>query len=178
MGAAAGAGGAVQHTDVPGAVANQGEGFLGDGGEYQFPLGAIGKNLASVRVNDLRDEMVLTNVHSVLVTALVGNARAGELCQAIDVIGLNAQFVLNVLAHLLRPGLGAKDASLQLNLIPQPPFDDALCQEGGVGGGAAKDGGLQVAHELDLTVCVARRHGQGQASHLVGATVEAGAPGE
>ncbi len=55
---------------------------------------------------------------------------------------------------------------------------DALRQIGGVGGGAAEDGGPQVHHELELPVRIAGGHGQRQTAHPVAAAVEAGAAGK
>ncbi len=118
-----------QHADVPGAVAQQGEGLLGDGGEDQLALGAVGQDLAGVGVDDLGDEVVLTDVHAVLLGALEGDAGAGKLGQAINIIGLDAQLVLDVAAHLLGPGLGAEDAGLELDLIPQAALVDGLGQD-------------------------------------------------
>ena len=178
VGPAAGTGGPIQHADVAGAVAQQGEGLLGDGGEDQLALGAVGQDLAGVGVDDLGDEVVLTEVHAVLLGALVGDAGAGKLGQAINIIGLDAQLALDVAAHLLRPGLGTEDAGLELDLIPQAALVDALGQESGVRGGAAEDGGAEVTHELDLPVRVAGGHGQGQAADLVGAAVQTRAAGE
>ena len=88
-----------------------------DGGEDQLALAAVGQDLAGVGVDDLGDEVVLTEVHAVLLGALVGHAGAGKLGQAINIIGLDAQLALDVAAHLLRPGLGAEDAGLELDLI-------------------------------------------------------------
>ena len=96
----------------------------------------------------------------------------------VNIIGLDAQLALDVAAHLLGPGLGAEDAGLELDLIPQAALVDALGQESGVRGGAAEDGGAEVTHELDLSVRVAGGHGQGQAADLVGAAVQARAAGE
>ena len=129
VGPAAGTGGPIQHADVAGAIAQQGEGLLGDGGEDQLALGAVGQDLAGVGVDDLGDEVVLIDVHAVLLGALVGDAGAGKLGQAINIIGLDAQLALDVAAHLLGPGLGAEDAGLELDLIPQAALVDALGQD-------------------------------------------------
>ena len=178
VGAAAGALFPVEHADILGAVAQQGEGLFGDGGEDQLALGAVGQDLAGVGVDDLGNEVVLADVHACLLGALVGNTGAGELGEAIDIIGLDAHLGLNVVAHLLGPGLSAEDAGLQLDLVLDAPLQDGFGQVGGVGGGAAQDGGFQVHHELELTVGVAGGHGQGQGAHLVGAAVKAGTAGE
>ena len=69
----------VTHTDVPGAVAQQRECLLGDGGEHQLTLAALGQHLAGVRVDDLSDEVVLVDVHPSLGGALEGDTGAGQL---------------------------------------------------------------------------------------------------
>ena len=81
----------AEHADVPGAVAQQGEGLLGDGGEHQLALLAVGEDLAALRVDDLGDEVVLVDVHARLGRALEGHAGAGQLGEAVDVIGLDAR---------------------------------------------------------------------------------------
>ena len=118
MGPAAGAGFGGQHANIPGPVPEQGEGLLGDGGKYQFALGAFGKHLAGDGIDDLGDEVVLVDVHPRLLGALVADPGAAELCKTIDVVGLDPQLALDILAHLLAPGFRAEDAGLELELVP------------------------------------------------------------
>ncbi len=179
MGAAAGAGLPGEGADVPGAVAQQGEGLLGDGGEDQLALTALGEDLPGVGVDDLGDEVVLVDVHPGLGGALEGDAGAGELGQAVNIVGFNTQRILDVLAHLLTPGLGPEDARLQGDLVGgEAHLLHGLADVGGVGGGAAEDGGREVHDEHDLPLRVAGGGGDGEAAHLVAAAVEAGASGE
>ena len=179
VGAAAGTLLPGEHTDVPGAVAQQGEGLLGDGGEHQLPLAPLGEDLAGVGVDDLSDEVVLVDMHTRLGRALEGYAGAGQLGQAIDVVGFNPQGVLDVLAHLLRPCLRAEDARLQGDLIRgEAHLLHGLSDVGGVGGGAAQDGGLQILDEHNLPLGIARGGGDGETAHPMGPAVQAGAAGE
>ena len=99
--------------DVPGAVAQQRKRLLCDGGEYQLALAALGQHLAGVRVDDLSDEVVLVDVHPSLGGALEGDTGAGQLGEPVDIIRLDAQGILNVLAHLLGPGFRTEYARLQ-----------------------------------------------------------------
>ena len=101
MGSSAGAGRTVQNADVTGPVTEQGKGLFGDGGEHQFPLGAVREHLAGIGIDDLRDEMILTDVHAFLFAALVGDPGTGELGEPVDIIGFDPQLVLNILAHFL-----------------------------------------------------------------------------
>ena len=179
MGAAAGAGLGIEHADVAGAVTHQGEGFFIQAGEHQLALGAVGQLLAGVRVDDLHQEVVLVHVHAVLVFAFEGHAGAAHFREAVDVVGLDAHGVLDVLAHLLGPGLGAEDAGLQRDLVRRVAgLLQGFAQVSRVGRGAAEDGGLHVQHELELALGVAGAHGQGQAARFMGAAVQAQAAGE
>ena len=66
----------AEDADVPGAVADQREGFLGDAGEDQFPFLSIGEDFFRLRVDHLGDEMIFVDVHAGLRAALEGNAGA------------------------------------------------------------------------------------------------------
>ena len=133
----AGAGLAAQDADIARAVAQQREGLLGDRGEDQLALRALRQNLAGVRVDDLGDKMVLVDVHAGLCAALIGHARAGQLSQTVDIIGLDAETLLDILPHLLAPGLCAEDTGLQMDLVLQPALVDGFRQIRRVGRRAA-----------------------------------------
>ena len=64
----------MDHADIPGAITQQGEGLAGDAGENDLALLALGQHLARLGVDDLDDEVVLVDVHAVLLGALVGHA--------------------------------------------------------------------------------------------------------
>ena len=59
----------------------------------------------------------LVDVHPGLGGALEGHAGTGQLRQAVYIIGFNTQGILDVLAHLLAPGLRPEDARLQRDLL-------------------------------------------------------------
>ena len=169
----------AQDADVPGAVAQERECLLVQGGEDQLALGAFRQHFPGLRVDDLRIEMVLIDVHAVLLLALEGHARPAGFREAVDVIGLDAQALLDAAAHLLRPGFRPEDADAQLVVLRLVALlRQGLPDVGGIGGGTADDGGVQVHHELDLPVRAAGGHREGQAAHLVASPVQPGAAGE
>ena len=87
MGAAAGALLPAQDADVAGAVAQEGEGLLVDGGEDQLALTAQGQHFLGVGVDDLGDEVILVDVHAGLLAALERHTGAGGLGQAVNIVG-------------------------------------------------------------------------------------------
>ena len=168
-----------QHADITRAVAQQRECFLGDGSEDQLALYAVRQHLTSIGVDDLGDEVVLIDVHACLFRALKGDTGPAQLSQAVDIKCLDTERILDALAHLLRPGLGAKNTGLQGDLVRgEPHFLHGLAQIGGVGRRAAEDGGLQIHDEHDLAFRIAAGGRDGQASDLVAAAVETGAAGK
>ena len=122
--------------------------------------------------------MVFVDVHTRLGTALIGNAGAGNFSQAVDIIGLDAQLIFNIVTHFLSPGFCTENTGFQMDLIPQALFVDGFGQISSIRRGAAQDGGLQVAHELDLPVGIAGGHGKGQGAYFMRAAIEARAAGE
>ena len=168
-----------QGADVAGAVADHREGFLVDGREDQLALNAVRKDFAGLGIDDFRDEVIFVHVHALLGGALKGDAGAGELGEAVDIVSLDAQGLLDVPAHFLRPGFRAENAGLQRNVVGAVAhFLHGLSQVGRVARRAAEDGGLQVHDEHDLALGVSGAGGDGEAAHLVGAAVQARAAGE
>ena len=123
--------------------------------------------------------MILVDMHAGLLLALEGDAGTGGLCEAVDVIGLDPEAFLDTLAHLFGPGLRAENTGLELIIFRLiAALRQRFAQISRVRRRAAEDCGVEVHHELKLTVCVARGHGQRQAADLVGAAVESGAARE
>ena len=114
MCASAGALLAGQNTDVLGAVAKKRETFLVEGGEYKLALAAFRENFTGLGIDDLCVEVVLIDVHAGLLFTLEGDAGAGGLCQAVNIIRLDSETLLNASSHLLGPGLRAEDTGLEL----------------------------------------------------------------
>ena len=94
---------------TPRAVAQQRHGFAVDGGEHQLAHFSVGNGLQRVRIDDFHDVVVLPDVHSVLLFALEGHARAAHFRHSEGVVCLDAQHLLDALAGVLAVGLGADD---------------------------------------------------------------------
>ena len=105
-------------------------------------------HLSCIRVDNLRDKVILVDVHTRLLAALKGNAWTAGFRQAVDIVGPNAQLILNILPHLLAPCLRAEDTCFQFNLIPQSALMDALRQKRRIRRGTAQNGCLQIHHKL------------------------------
>ena len=179
MGTSAGALLPGQYAEITGPVTDQRESFLGDAGEYQLSFFTLRKNLTGLRIDDLGNEMIFVDVHAALLFTLEGYTRSGDLGQSVDIISLDAQFALDLVPHFLCPGLCTEDTCLQADIIlGASHFIETLCQISRIRRCAAKDRRIQIPHELDLTLCISGRHGDGQASHLVGTAVKSRASGE
>ena len=161
------------------AVAQHRHAFLGDGGEHQFARRAVGQGLFGDGVDDLGDDVVLADVHAVLGHALKAHAGAGDLGKAVDVVGVDAEQFLDLLAHLLCPGFGAKAAGLELEVgHGDARLADGLAQIQGVGGRAAEHGGAQFLDHHDLALGVAAGHGDDRGPQPARALMRAEAAGE
>ena len=154
--------------------------LLGEGGEDQFAVLAVGQDVVGEGVDDLGVEVVLPDVQAVLgLHALLGDAGADHLRQAVDVDGVDVHALLDLAAHLLRPGFRAEDADPQGG---RPRVDALLLElvEQGehVGGGDHDDLGPEVLDDLHL----ACGHAAGGRDHRTtgpfGAVVGAEAAGE
>ncbi len=179
MGAATGARLAVQHANVAGAVPQQRERLFGDAGEHQLAFLPLRQDFSSLWVDDLRNEMILIDMHTGLRLALERNTRSGNLGQAIDIIRPYPQLFLNVPAHLLAPCLRAENACFQADLIwTNPHFCKRLTDKRGIGRRTAEDGRLKILDKLDLTLGVAGGHRQGQAADFMRSTIQPGASGK
>ena len=107
----------AQNADIARPVAQQREGLLRDRGKHQLALCAFREYLAGIGVDDFRNEMILVDVHARLRAAFIRNARAGKLRQAVDIIRLDAEALLDILTHLLAPRLRAKNTGFQMDFI-------------------------------------------------------------
>ena len=179
MRSAAGAFFACKHANITRAVTEKRKRLLVKAGEHQLALAAVGKNLAGVGVDNLYIEVILVDVHAPLLGTFKRDAGTADLCQAVDVIRLDAEALFDAAAHFLCPGLGAEDAGFELvvgGLVAF--FGERFADVGSIRGCAAENGGVEIHHKLNLSVCIAGGHGQRQAADLVGAAVESGAAGK
>ena len=103
-----------QPGEVAGAVAHHRHGLLGERGEDQLTLLAVGQHVTSRRVHHLGQEVVLPHVQPVLGRRrLLCHAGTHHLGEPVDVDGVHGAPPLDLGPHLFGPGLGAEDAYLQ-----------------------------------------------------------------
>ena len=98
-------------------------------GEDDFARLAIGHKLAGLGVDDLEIQEIAPHVHGIALLAADTDAGAVDLGQAVDIVELDAEQVLDTLAHLVAPALGADDALLELNLVAQAALLDFLAEQ-------------------------------------------------
>ena len=111
--------------------------------------------------------------------ALHRNAGARALGQAVDVQGLDAQELFDLVAHALGPGLGAEEAHAQLEVGKVHLLvADGLAHHQRVGGGAGDGVAAQVLHEHELALGVAGGGGHDGRADLLHAVMEPQAAGE
>ena len=73
---------------------------LRNGGKNKLAQLALGKHLACIRINYFRIEIIFIDVQSMLkLKALEGNPGSDDFGEPVDVAGLNAKFILNLVAH-------------------------------------------------------------------------------
>ena len=168
----------TQNADIARAVAQQREGLLRDRRKHQLALCSLRQHLAGIRVDNFCDKMILVDVHTGLRAAFIRNTRAGKLRQAIDIIRLDAEALLDILTHLLTPCFCAENTGLQMDLVPQAALVNRFSQIRRVRRCAAQNGRTEILHKLQLPVGVAGGHRQRQAAELLTAAVESEAAGE
>ena len=179
-GAAAGARRVLDAREVARAVADHRAAGAVERREDELARLAVGERLERLGVDDLRVEVVLEDVQARAVGAVAADAGAGDLGEAVDVVRDEAGVLLDLVAHLLGPGLGAEDAVLQGHLLAEV---DALLvafvddvQE--VARRARDRGDAEVLHQHQLAVGVAAGDGQHRAAVGLGAVVQHEAAGE
>ena len=102
---------------IAGAIANDREGFLGQGGNDDFAGFAIGNWLTGVHVHRFDQEVIFKDVQTMLgLDALDANAGADDFRQAININGVNAEPRFQLITHLLGPRFCAENANLERQL--------------------------------------------------------------
>ena len=107
----------MEGREVVGTIAQQRHTFLSEVSEGEFTKRALRQRFTGIRIKDLRIEIVFVQVGSTLVFTFVAHTRTGDLTQAINIVGFNAQRLLQFDTHFLRPGLCAEDTDLQFELL-------------------------------------------------------------
>ena len=101
--------------DVSGAVAEDGHGLLGQGGEDQLAVLAVGHRLPGLWIDNLGQEVVVKHVQGAqVVGGLHGHPGADDLGQTVDVQGgvAPAPCLVDAVAHALGPRLGTQNSYL------------------------------------------------------------------
>ena len=95
-------------------------------------------------------------METVLLGALDGDARPHDFGEAVDVVDLDAELVLEVLAELVGEGLGPVDARLEVwEVLLRPHLDRGVGDVHGIARGAADDGRPHGAQDVDLSLGIA-----------------------
>ena len=105
-----GQGSGRSRVEIAGAVADDREGLLGEGGDDQFADLARGHRFQGLRIEDLDQEMILVDMQAVAFPAFTGHARSHDLGQPVVVGGDDAEPFVDLPAHRLGPGFGAEQA--------------------------------------------------------------------
>jgi hypothetical protein len=91
--------------------------LLGQRGEHQFALLAVGQHGAGVGIDDFGIEMILPDVQAVFaLDAFLRHAGADHFRQAVDVGGVQTERGLDFGAHRIDPRFGAENAEFQRRL--------------------------------------------------------------
>ncbi len=119
-------------------------------------------------------------MQAVVIGALHGDAGADDLCQAINIVGLQSHLLLDLLTHALGRGLRTEEAGLQLCVLAKihPHRRRLFGQHQRVGGSGIEDGGAKVFHDLDLPPGKPAGDGDHRRSNLLRADVESQAAGK
>ena len=169
-----------QAREVARAVTHDGERLLGQAGEDQFADLPIRQRLARARVHHLGVEMVFPDRRAVLgLDAFIGHARTDHFAQAINIHRIDVHALLDGAAHLVGPGLGAKDAQAQRTGGRVQALALHFVGDGQhVAGRDHDDVGREVGDELHLAFGLAAAEGHDGQAQALGAVMRAQTTGE
>ena len=162
-----------QGGDVLDPVADHGHGLLLEHGDDHLSLLSGSEGLSGLGVDDLDVHDVPCDVDSFALLAL-GEHGSGLLGGSVDVVGLDAHGLLDVLPHALGPGLGSENRLPELG-VPADVDTHLLgdvSEVDEVRGSACDRRDAQVHHELDLPLGASGSRGQDGCSDLLGTVVE------
>ncbi|GAF26231.1 acyl-CoA synthetases (AMP-forming)/AMP-acid ligases II [Moorella thermoacetica Y72] len=179
VGAAAGTGSGDQAGDIPGAVTDDRQGFLGEGGNHQFAPLARGQLLPGHRIDNFNQKVVGKDMETVFLLALNPHPGADNLAQAVDVDGADAQALLDLLAHAFRPGFGTEDPAAELYFLGfDPHLRHYFRDMQGIGRSTGQDGATIVLHDHYLALGVAAGNWNYGGPQAFGAVVDSQAAGK
>ena len=163
----------VQRTNITRAVAHQRQRFFADAGEYELAICPVWHRLKRIRIDDLWIEIILTHMQPRLHPAFIGNARACNFGESVDIIRLNSQGFFDLAAHVFRPWLRTKQTRAQWKRCGINPHTvDRLPDKHCIGGRAAQKIGAEILQNLHLAFGVAGGDRDRGSAHLLRAVVE------
>ena len=119
-----------QPGQVTGAVADHRHRLLGQRGEHQLALLAVGQHLHRHRVDHLGQEVVLPDVQPVLgLTRLLAHSGPHHLREPVDVDRPDPAALLDAAPHLVGPRLGPEDAHLEAGRAGVDPLGLHLVED-------------------------------------------------
>ena len=124
------------------------------------------------RIDNFQIEIVVPDMHALVILAVNADARTVDLCQSIDIIQLNPEFIRNALPHFFAPAFRSDDTFLQADFVADPLFRYLFRKEKCVTGCCREDSRLHVDHKLKLFRRIARPHGHDHRPQLLRAVLE------
>ena len=151
---------------ITGAVADKRAALARERGDDELAELAVGYRLERFGVDDFNEELVFGNMQAMAFGAFHRNARAHDLGKAVDVAILHAELFADFLTHGLGCRLCAQNGARKLEVLRGviAHFDRRIGDEQRIGWRGAQDIGLEVPHELDLALGIARRAGNDHAA--------------
>ena len=168
----------VDAGQILGAVTDKRQPLLGQCGDDQFALHAVPQRFQGLLVHDFRQEMVLMDMKSPVELTVRCHTRSHDFTQAIDIVGMDSQLMLNLGPHPVRPGLSPVDGRLQLNLVPNAHLFNGFRDVQQIGRGAHDARHAEIHHHGHQLLGVSRGHGHNRGPHFLGAVMRAQAAGE
>ena len=126
--------------------------------EYQFTCLSVRTFFMSRRIEHFRIEIVGMDMKSFFVNAVLGNAGSCHFTQSINIETVNVQNTLDLLAHLLSPGLCSVDSGLELQTVYHTCLCQRFCQVKSVGRRTRKCSRSQILHTHHLSFRISRGH--------------------
>ena len=168
-----------EHTQVAGAIAQHGHTLLGERCEHKLARLAVGQVLKGYGIDYLWIEVVFVDVASVLVLALIAYARSHHLAQSVDVVALQSETILYLIAHMLSPWLGTECANAKAYLVfAYPHAVHRFGQIERIRRCAGYASHSQVAYQLEVLLGIAGRRWHHRSSYMLHSVVGTQTTGE
>ena len=135
---------------------------LGDCREDELAALTVGQGFIGFGVEDFGDDVVFVDVHTCLGGTLIRNTRTCDFGQTVDVVRVDVEQLLDLIAHFLGPRFRTEAAGLELEFLRIiAHFADRFAEEDRVGRRAAEHRRTEVVHHHQLSLRVARGHRNG-----------------